>query len=82
MTKFTHTLIFVLLFACFGAGTTLAQTRAYVTNSNSNTVSIINTQTRLVTATIPVGPGPIALTVTPNGLRLRAESTGRQRLSD
>src|SRR5262245_54825693 len=71
MTKFTHKLIrvvmFALLFACFGAGVSLAQTRAYVTNQNDNTVSVIDTATNSIIATVPVGSGPAAVAVTPNG---------------
>ena len=55
------------LLLCFGASVALAQTRAYVTNTNDNTVSVIDTATRLVTATIPVGLGPAGVAVTPNG---------------
>jgi YVTN family beta-propeller protein len=79
MTKFTPTLLklipgpairvvmFALLSACFGAGAALAQTRAYVTNNSDNTVSIIDTATHSVIATVPVGLGPAAVAVTPNG---------------
>jgi YVTN family beta-propeller protein len=40
-------------------GQSLAQ-NAYITNFNSNTVSVIDTATNTVTATIPVDPGPQA----------------------
>src|SRR5215470_6788216 len=36
---------------------------AYITNTGSNTVSVINTATNTVTATIPVGNGPLGVTV-------------------
>ena len=78
MTKFTPTLsklilgpsIRVVMFAlllCFGASATLAQTRAYVTNSQDNTVSVIDTATASVIATVPVGLSPSGVAVTPNG---------------
>ena len=56
-----------LVLTSFGASMALAQTKGYVTNAFDNTVSVIDTATNTVTATIPVGPVPIALAVTPNG---------------
>ena len=78
MTKSTHKLpklllrpvIKVVMFAlllCFGSGAALAQTRAYVTNAQSNSVSVIDTATFSVIATVPVGSSPSAVAVTPNG---------------
>ena len=65
MTKFTpiRIVIFTLLFAT----ATLAQTRGYVTNAHDNTVSVIDTTTASVIATVPVGSSPSAVAVTPNG---------------
>jgi YVTN family beta-propeller protein len=41
----------------------------YVTNSNSNTVSVINPATNTVVATIPVGGAPYGVAINPtNGL--------------
>ena len=37
---------------------TTTNPRAYVTNFNSDTVSVINTRTKIVTKTIGVGDGP------------------------
>ncbi len=42
-------------------------TLAYVSNHGSNTVSVINTATNTVTATIPVGLQPQGIAFTPNG---------------
>ncbi len=76
MTKFTHKLVlgpvirvvmFALLLAGFGSGAALAQTRGYVTNAHDNTVSVIDTTTASVIATVPVGSSPSAVAVTPNG---------------
>src|SRR5215510_11005889 len=78
MTEFTPTLskqilrpairtLMLTLLVVFGASATLAQTRAYVTNASDNTVSVIDTATNSVIATIPVGLGPSAVAVTPNG---------------
>jgi YVTN family beta-propeller protein len=44
-----------LFLVTFGASTALAQTRAYVTNIDDNTVSVIDTVTNAVVATVPVG---------------------------
>jgi YVTN family beta-propeller protein len=49
-----------LLLMGVGVGTTTlpAQTSAYVTNSGSDTVSVINTTTNIVGVTIPLGQYP------------------------
>src|SRR5262249_51856504 len=44
-------------------------TRAYVTNLNGNTVSVVNTATNTVVATIPVGTQPIGVAFSPDGTR-------------
>jgi YVTN family beta-propeller protein len=55
------------LVACFLASAqTLAQ-NAYITNAGDNTVSVVDTATNTVTATIPVGSFPLGVTVTPDG---------------
>ncbi len=43
---------------------------AYITNQGDNTVSVIDTATNTVTATIPVGSGPLAIAVSPNETKL------------
>ncbi|MEV0946128.1 YncE family protein [Rhodococcus sp. NPDC049939] len=43
--------------------------RAYVTNSGSDTVSVINTFTQRVTDTIEVGDRPTGVAITPDGTR-------------
>jgi YVTN family beta-propeller protein len=40
---------------------------AYVTNQATNNVSVINTATNAIVATIPVGNNPVGLAITPNG---------------
>src|SRR5215470_11885649 len=40
---------------------------AYITNSGSNTVSVIDTATNTVVSTIPVGISPAGVAVTPDG---------------
>jgi YVTN family beta-propeller protein len=42
-------------------------TRSYVTNSNSNSISVIDTATHHVTATISVGLYPYEIAITPDG---------------
>jgi len=39
----------------------------YVTNKGSDTVSVIPTSSNMVTATVPVGTGPLGVAVSPNG---------------
>jgi len=46
-----------------------AQTFAYVTNVFSNTVSVIDTASNTVVATVAVGSGPIGVAITPDGAR-------------
>jgi YVTN family beta-propeller protein len=43
------------------------QGTVYVADASSNSVSVINTATNAVVSTIPVGPGPDGIAVTPNG---------------
>src|SRR5437870_480462 len=61
--------LFLLLSMGVGLGTATAQaqTRAYVTNSISNSVSVIDTATNTVVATIPVGFEPVGVAITPDG---------------
>src|SRR5215213_905092 len=56
-----------LLLVGFGAKATFAQTTAYVANRFDNTVSVIDTATNTVVATVPVGDSPSAIAVTPDG---------------
>jgi YVTN family beta-propeller protein len=63
----------LIIFLSLGAGlvssTAQAQTNAYVTNL-SGTVSVIDTATNTVVATIPVGTFPSGVAVTPDGTRV------------
>lgn len=58
-----------LLTAAFAFTSLHAQTVAYVANSGSNTVSVIDTSTNKVTATIPVGNSPVGVVFSPDGAR-------------
>jgi YVTN family beta-propeller protein len=59
-------LILLLVFAPHARATQ----SAYITNSASHNVSVINTTTNTVTATIPVGPNPTGVAVHPAGTRV------------
>jgi YVTN family beta-propeller protein len=62
--------------ACvLGSAATLAQ-NAYITNNDSNSVSVINTATNTVIATIPIGYGPFGVSVTPDGGKVYIGSFG------
>ena len=57
-----------------GVAITPDGTRVYVTNDNSDTISVIDTATNTVVATIPVGSGPVAVAITP----VRRTPTGKE----
>jgi YVTN family beta-propeller protein len=52
-----------------GVAMTPDGTRAYVTNSGSQNVSVIDTANRTVTATVKVGRNPINVAIRPDGAR-------------
>ena len=52
-----------------GSTGTLAQ-NAYITNNQSNNVSVIDTRTNEVTATVPVGAGPWGVAVSSDGRKV------------
>jgi YVTN family beta-propeller protein len=58
-----------------GSTETLAQ-NAYITNADSNNVSVINIATNTVVATIPIGYGPFGVSVSPDGGRVYIGSAG------
>jgi len=53
-----------------------AQPFAYVTNFSSNTVSVIDTATNTVVATVPVGTNPEGVAITPDGTRAYVANNG------
>lgn len=67
---FLRFFVFSLLTVAFAFTSLHAQTVAYVTNFNNNTVSAIDTSTNTVRATIPVGPGPNGVVVSPDSTRV------------
>jgi YVTN family beta-propeller protein len=72
-TIWQHLSIVLFLLLSIGAGlstaTAQAQIRAYVTNVSSDTVSVIDTPTNTVVATVPVGLFPFGVAITPDGTR-------------
>ena len=58
--------IAALVFCCFAGAQALAQ-NAYITNLDANTVSVIDTTSNMVAATIAVGSLPQGVAVTPDG---------------
>ncbi len=53
----------------------------YVTNAGSNSVSVINTATNAVAATIPVGARPLNIALTPNGQAAYVVNSGASTVS-
>ncbi|WP_314251654.1 YncE family protein [Streptomyces kutzneri] len=56
-------------------------TYVYVSNLNNDNVSVIDTVTSTVTATIPVGDGPQGVAATPNGTRVYVVSSVSENVS-
>ena len=61
--------------------TTGAAPYAYVTNSEDNTVSVIDTATNTVTATVPVGSYPWGVAVSPDGTKVYVANEGSNTVS-
>jgi YVTN family beta-propeller protein len=76
-------LVIAALVSCFLASAqTLAQ-NAYVANFSANTVSVIDTATNMVTATIslPVGSVPVGLATSPDGRKIYVINPGNSTVS-
>ena len=54
----------------FGITVTPDGKKVYVTNSDDDTVSVINTKTNNVTTTVPVGKVHFGITVNPDGKKV------------
>ncbi|MET8645927.1 cytochrome D1 domain-containing protein, partial [Streptomyces sp. NPDC004675] len=54
---------------------------AYVANGGSGNVSVIDTRTNTVVATVPVGSGPQGVASTPNGRRVYVANRGSNTVS-
>ncbi len=58
-----------------------AEPFAYTTNQGSSSVSVIDTATNTVVATVPVGSGPFGLEVTPDGAFVYVANVGSNSVS-
>jgi YVTN family beta-propeller protein len=58
-------LVFLMLVSLAGASPF-----AYITNAESDNVSVIDTTTNKVTATIPVGSNPMGVAISPSGTKV------------
>src|SRR5262252_5455382 len=63
-------LALALMLVCLLAPASTRAQNAYITNRNSNTVSVIDTVTNTVIATIPVGLSPFGVTVSLDGSKV------------
>ncbi|MDD4249340.1 MAG: PKD domain-containing protein, partial [Methanosarcina sp.] len=57
---------------------TASHVYAYITNTGSNTVSVIDTTTNNVTATVPVGNSPYGVAVNPDGTKVYVTNSGNE----
>ena len=62
--------LLLALLVLFPVGAWASAPQAYITNLNDNTVSVIDTASNTVTATVPVGNVPNGVAVTPDGARV------------
>ena len=72
--------IIVSLTTMIWSGAAMAQ-NAYISNQNSNNVSVINTATNTVTATVTVGTNPLGVAVSPDGTRAYVTNFGANTVS-
>src|SRR5215469_608242 len=78
---FLRLFVLSLLTAVFACTTLHAQTFVYAPNTGNNNVSVINTATNTVTATIPVGPSPIGVVASPDGTTVYVTNQGNGTIS-
>ncbi len=71
------TILFVLLYASIAG----AQPFAYITNAGSDNVSVINSQSNKVIATIPVSDRPQGITVSPDSAFVYVINNGDDTIS-
>ena len=76
-------LLIAILFLLAGlwAGTASALPFAYIPNEGSGTVSVIDTATNTVVATVVVGSGPDGVAVNPAGTRVYVTNEGSNTVS-
>src|SRR5260221_8192973 len=63
-------LALALTLACLLAPASTRAQNAYITNQRSNTVSVVDTATNMVSATILVGITPFGVAVSPDGTKV------------
>src|SRR5207247_1265364 len=68
--KFTHRLALLLGVLVLSPVVWAGTPQAYITNLNDNTVSVIDTASNTVTATVAVGASPTGVAVAPDGARV------------
>src|SRR5215472_14157861 len=68
-------LALALTLACLLAPASTRAQNAYITNQSSNTVSVIDTATNTVSATIPTGLTPFGVAVRPDGSKVYVTET-------
>src|SRR3954464_11231968 len=74
--NFLRTGIFVLALSCLMTPASSFAQNAYITNQNSSSVSVIDTATNTVLATVFVGLKPYGVAVSPDGSKAYISSTG------
>jgi YVTN family beta-propeller protein len=70
-----------LMLVALSASATNAQLVGYITNNQSNNVSVIDTATNTVIVTIPVGKQPSGIALSPDGSRVYVMNTGENTIS-
>src|SRR3954471_2343239 len=71
----------ILVLAPWPIGAIAPTHEAYVTNAEGNSVSVIDTMTNEITATIPVGASPAAVVISGDGTRAYVINSGSNSLS-
>jgi YVTN family beta-propeller protein len=71
----------LIMVAAVSALPAVAAPFAYVANRFDNTVSVIDTATKMVVATIPVGNNPSGIAVSPDGKRVYVANSGSNNVS-
>ena len=73
--------ILPLVMALLGHHIAVAAPFAYITNTGSNSVSVIDTATNTVVATVAVGFAPLGVAVNPAGTRVYVANNGTNSVS-
>jgi YVTN family beta-propeller protein len=79
--RITGLLAITAFVACLLSNAQSLAQKAYITNQGSNNVSVIDTTTNTVTATIPVGNSPFGVATTPDGSRVYIANSGDNTVS-